>query len=97
MFPAGLFSTQFGRSNNQDELAASFVVNSVTNVSTQSGLNQWTESSITEVAQMLTLCDDVETLNLLRGCEIPTQVFKLAARQLPIVKPSPDTGMGNSK
>ena len=76
-------NVQSGRSNNQNQLAGDYVVN---NVSTQSGLNQWTESSITEVAQMLALCDDVETLNLLRGCEIPSQIFKLAACQLPNVK-----------
>ena len=79
-------NVQSGGNNNQDELAENLVANHAASVPTQSGLNQWTESSITEVAQMLALCDDVETLNLLRGCEIPPQIFKLAARQLPMVK-----------
>ena len=35
---------------------------------------------------MLALCDDCETLAAFRQCEIPAQIFKLAARKLPTVK-----------
>ena len=35
---------------------------------------------------MLALCDDCETLAALRQCEIPAEIFKLVARQLPTVK-----------
>ena len=79
-------NVQSGRINNQDELAENLVLNNATNVPAQSGLNQWTESSITEVAQMLLLCEDAITLSLLRQCEIPSNIFKLATRQLAYAK-----------
>ena len=37
---------------------------------------------IEDVAMMLQNCEDSETLALIRQCEIPSDVFKLAARQL---------------
>ena len=79
-------NSQSGRTNNQDELAENFVVNGVINVPTQSDLTEWTESSITSVVEMLLLCEDAITLSLLRQCEIPSNIFKLAARQLAYAK-----------
>ena len=38
---------------------------------------------ILDVAQMLNYCEDAEALALIRQCEIPADIFKLAARQLP--------------
>ena len=47
---------------------------------THSGWN--TPQSISEVAGYLEQCDDAEALALLRQCEIPPAIFKLAARRL---------------
>ena len=45
---------------------------------------QWHKpENITEVAQMLEMCESPEALELLRQCDIPAEIFKIAARKLP--------------
>jgi DNA-binding FadR family transcriptional regulator len=44
---------------------------------------EWNQQAIHDVAQMLQFCEDSEMLLELRQCDIPPQVFKAAARQLP--------------
>lgn len=39
--------------------------------------------TIADVAKMLEACEDAEMLALLRQCEVPADIFRLAARQLP--------------
>ena len=39
--------------------------------------------NIADVTQMLTLCDSSESLELLRKCDIPPEIFKAASRKLP--------------
>lgn len=60
--------------------------NTATTNHNQYELSKWDRESIREVTQMLALCDDCEMLAALRQCEIPAEIFKLAARQLPTVK-----------
>ena len=60
--------------------------NTATTNHTQYELSEWDRESISELTQMLALCDDSEMLAALRQCEIPPQIFKLAARQLPTLK-----------
>ena len=52
----------------------------VEQLTTHDGWN--TPQAISEVAEMLELCDDAEALAGLRECEIPPSVFKLAAKHL---------------
>jgi len=39
--------------------------------------------SISDLVIMLENCEDSETLRLIRQCDVPSDIFKLAARQLP--------------
>jgi len=55
----------------------------VSNISTTE-IAEWEKpESISDVAIMLENCEDGETLALIRQCQIPSDVLKLAARQLP--------------
>jgi len=50
-------------------------------------MEEWNQpGTIADVAQMLSDCEDQGMLAMLRQCEIPVEVFRLAGRQLPSEK-----------
>ena len=67
--------------NKPEELSRTHVVDHTT----ENWKWQQTEA-IADVTQMLNDCEDAEALALLRRCEVPADIFRLAARQLPSEK-----------
>ena len=67
--------------NKPEELAQNYVVH----YTTQNWKWQQPEA-IADVTEMLNACEDTEMLALLRRCEVPADIFRLAARQLPSEK-----------
>lgn len=50
-------------------------------------MTEWNQPEvITDVAKLLGCCENSEMLAELRRCDIPSEVFKIAARQLPCQK-----------
>ena len=81
-----VLETQFLGGGSVSPISIEKQGNTATTNHTQYELNKWDSESISEVTQMLALCDSSETLTALRQCEIPVQIFQLAARKLPTVK-----------
>lgn len=47
-------------------------------------LQEWSQPEVVaDIAQLLECCENSEMLADLRSCDIPSEVFKAAARQLP--------------
>ena len=74
----------------QDELNLRMLASQLTNTANLDNIPiatiklEWVlPESIAEVAKMLECCEDPEELALIRQCDIPPEVFKIAARQLP--------------
>lgn len=73
--------------NKPEEKVLQGVVNNPNSQSPTPNSEEWNSpETVVDVASMLDCCENEEMLAELRQCDIPADVFRLAARQLPASK-----------